>query len=94
MEFEWDEHKNNININKHGIDFRAAAKVFNDPHFLVNEDNRHNYDEQRYQIIGAVEPHGVLFVVYTERRENTIRIISARQANKKERRLYQKYLSV
>ena len=94
MEFEWNEHKNAININKHGIDFRAAAKVFKDPHFLVNEDNRHHYSEKRFQIIGVVEPHGVLFVVYTERCENTIRIISARKANKKERRLYQQYLSV
>ncbi len=41
------------------------------------------------KIIGAVDPHGVLLVVYTERHENTIRIISARKANKKERHLYQ-----
>ena len=89
MEFDWDSNKNATNISKHGIDFRAAVKIFDDPNFIANEDNRHNYGEIRYQIIGAVDPHGVLLVVYTERHENTIRIISARKANKKERRLYQ-----
>ena len=89
MQFEWDRSKNEKNILKHGIDFRAAARVFDDPHFIVNEDDRHNYGETRYQIIGAVDPHGVLLVVYTERHENKVRIISARKANKKERHLYQ-----
>jgi len=89
MNFDWDHSKNEINIRKHDIDFFEAAKVFKDPHYIVNEDNRHNYDETRYQIIGAVAPHGVLFVVYTERQKDTVRIISARQATKKECRLYQ-----
>ncbi|WP_026318090.1 BrnT family toxin [Algicola sagamiensis] len=88
MKFEWDDNKNVININKHGIDFRAAAKIFNDPHFIVNEDSRTDYGEPRYQIIGAVDPHGVLFVVYTERYDDTIRLISARKANKKEQQIY------
>ena len=89
MQFEWDRSKNEKNILKHGIDFRAAARVFDDPRFIVNEDDRHDYGETRYQIIGAVDPHGVLLVVYTERHENKVRIISARKANKKERHLYQ-----
>ena len=89
MKFDWDSNKNSKNILKHGIDFRAAVKIFDDPNFIVNEDNRHDYGEVRYQVIGAVYPHGVLLVVYTERHESTIRIISARKANKKERRLYQ-----
>jgi len=89
MQFDWDSRKNATNILKHGIDFRAAVRVFDDPHFIVNEDGRHDYGEVRYQIIGAVDPHGVLLVVYTERHENTIRIISARKATKKERHLYQ-----
>jgi len=89
MQFEWDRSKNEKNILKHGIDFRAAVRVFDDPHFIASEDDRHAYGEVRYQIIGAVDPHGVLLVVYTERYENTIRIISARKANKKEKRLYQ-----
>jgi len=90
MEFEWDHNKNQINIRKHDIDFIEAAKIFKDINFIVNEDIRHDdYGETRYQIIGAVDPYGVLLVVYTERHENVIRIISARKADKKERRLYQ-----
>lgn len=89
MKFEWDRSKNEKNILKHGIDFHAAAKVFDDPHFIINEDDRHDYEEIRYQIIGVVDPHGILLVVYTECHENTMRIISARKASKKERCLYQ-----
>ncbi len=89
MEFEWDHNKNQINIRKHDIDFIDAAKIFKDVNFIVNEDARRDYGETRYQIIGAVDPYGVLLVVYTERHENVIRIISARKADKKERLLYQ-----
>ncbi len=71
------------------LTFRAASKIFKDVNFIVSEDDRHDYGESRYQIIGTVDPHGVLLVVYTERHENTIRLISARKANKKERHLYQ-----
>ncbi len=92
MQFDWDSIKNATNISKHGIDFRAAARIFDDPNFIVNEDNRHDYGEVRYKIIGSVDPHGVLLVVYTERHENTIRIISARKATKNERHLYQRNL--
>ncbi|MET1253502.1 BrnT family toxin [Aliikangiella maris] len=89
MNFEWDENKNQTNIRKHGIDFRAASKVFKDANFIVSEDTRYDYDENRFQIIGAVDPHGVLVVIYTECYEDTIRLISARKADKRERRLYQ-----
>jgi len=89
MEFEWDDNKNQINIRKHEIDFLEAAEVFDDPHLIVNEDTRHDYGEPRYQVIGAIDEHGIIFVVHTERHDNVIRIISARKANNKEKRLYQ-----
>ena len=89
MQFEWDHNKNQRNIRKHDIDFVDAAKIFKAPNFIVNEDARYNYGEKRYRIIGVVDPYGVLLVVYTERHENVIRIISARKADKKERHLYQ-----
>lgn len=89
MRFEWDENKNQINIRKHKIDFLEASKVFYDPNFIVNEDTRHGYDEARYQVVGNIDTHGIIFVVHAERRDNVIRIISARKANKKEKRLYQ-----
>ena len=67
MFFEWDENKNQINLRKHDIDFVEAAKVFKDPNFIVSGDGRHDYGEARFQIIGAVDPYGILLVVYTER---------------------------
>jgi hypothetical protein len=85
MNFEWDEEKEKINIKKHKINFTVAKKIFNDINRIEIYDKNHSIDEDRYNTIGAVGE--VLFVVYTERRDN-IRIISARLANEKERRLY------
>lgn len=87
MNFEWDEDKNAINRAKHGVDFRDAIQVFYDDMSLVREDNG-DHGEQRLQIIGMAK-FGVLFVVYTERVDDVIRIISARKATKAERRLYE-----
>lgn len=86
QEFEWDANKDAINKEKHGISFEVAALVFNDPNYIELYDEEHsNRDEDRYIAIGKVG--NVLFVVYTER-ENAIRLISARLATAKERRLY------
>ena len=83
--FEWDAEKNRRNFIKHGIRFETAAKVFRDKNRIEIYDELHSGTEDRYQTIGLV--HDVLFVVYTERRNN-IRIISARPANRVERGLY------
>lgn len=86
MNFEWDENKNRLNINKHGISFQLAAQVFLDENRLEFEDTLHSSrDEPRSIAIGRV--HKILFVVYTERYEN-IRLISARRATKAEEELY------
>jgi uncharacterized DUF497 family protein len=90
VNFDWNENKNQTNIIKHGIDCRAAAKIFKDDNFIASEDNSSDYGEVHYKIIGNVEPHGILLVVFTEREGDIIRIISARKATKKERLLYQK----
>ena len=82
LTFEWDEEKNRINKNKHGIDFETAMLVFNDLERIEIYDLEHSVDEDRYSTIGMVKD--VLFVVYTERKEN-IRLISARLATNKER---------
>jgi uncharacterized DUF497 family protein len=93
MWFEWDENKNRINQAKHdGIDFRTAALVFNDPCLMLRKD-RIVEGEQRWRAIGAAEG-AVLLVVHVYReegqhgKEETIRIISARAANNRERRIY------
>ena len=85
MTFEWDQEKNLINKKKHGISFETAAYVFYDEKYIEMFDFEHSIDEDRYIAIGKVED--VLFVVFTERKEN-IRLISARLATEAERRLY------
>lgn len=85
MLFEWDEEKNEINLKKHGIDFRDAVRVFNDLDRIKFYDAAHSLEEDRYNTIGMVDD--ILYVVYTERKNRT-RIISARLATKQERRLY------
>ena len=85
MEFEWDERKNELNIRKHGVSFLSAARVFDGPVFTII-DNRIDYGEIRYVSIGTVEATE-LYVVYAIRNRR-LRIISARRANRNERRKY------
>ena len=85
MRFVWDENKNKENRKKHGIDFQDAVLVFNDDNRIEFYDESHSEEEDRFDTIGMVED--ILFVVYTERGPLT-RIISARIATPKERRLY------
>lgn len=85
MTFEWDEEKNKLNQRKHGIDFETAMLVFNDMQRIEIYDMEHSTSEDKYNTIGMV--HDVLFVVYTERKEN-IRLISARIATNTERSIY------
>lgn len=88
LKFEWDEDKERINRQKHGISFETAALVFEDEDRLEVFDEGHSIDEDRYITIGMAGD--VLFVVYTERRE-AIRLISARLATARERSLYYGY---
>ncbi|NCQ86135.1 MAG: BrnT family toxin [Microcystis aeruginosa W13-18] len=85
MEIEWDNNKAASNLIKHKIDFEDAKNIFLDPNRLEREDQR-DYNETRIQVIGIVN-QVVLFVVYTKR-NGRYRIISARRANKNERRQY------
>ena len=85
MLFEWDEAKAAANWKKHKVDFKDAMRVFEDEDRKEYYDIAHSDEEDRYITIGMAD--NILFVVYVERRE-TIRIISARHANRKERRLY------
>src|SRR5580698_9008128 len=92
MRFEWDDQKNRVNQQKHSISFETAALIFNDFHVTFRKD-RIVDGEQRWHAIGAVEK-AVLLEVHVYRMESehgeeeTIRIISAREANKRERRIY------
>ena len=89
--FVWDEDKNLKNIQKHGIPFTVAARVFDDDLRLEFPDPGHSQEEDRWTTIGLV--HDVLTVVYCDRLNrmtgNTdIRIISARLATRAEQLAY------
>ncbi len=86
IEFEWDNNKAQNNIRKHGIAFEEAVEVFFDPFYQSGDASTD--DEQREFIIGYSLMSRLLLVVYVERRERT-RIISARQATRHERKLYE-----
>jgi hypothetical protein len=86
MEFEWDPRKAKANKAKHGVDFELAKDVFRDPARLSGLDDS-SEDEERWRIIGLAGGK-ILFVVYTERDGDVIRIISAREASKREARDY------
>ena len=91
MLFEWDEEKNRTNIRARNIDFSDVPSVFNGP-MLVELDEREDYGEDRWIGIGIFRSM-VAVVVFTEPRQDTIRIISARKANKYERKRYERALA-
>lgn len=91
MQFEWDEAKNLENIRKHEIDFADVPEMFEAP-MLSELDDRFDYGEDRWFGIGFLG-NGVAVVVWTERKNNIIRIISARRANRYERQRLEQYLS-
>lgn len=90
MRFEWDEIKNQSNIQKHGIDFNDVLDIFKHP-LLSMLDNRENYREDRWIGIGWIK-NIIAVVVYTES-DDVIRIISARKATKNEVRHYEQHIN-
>jgi len=90
MRVEWDQAKNEINQTKHGIDFETAQLVFDDPR-CVTFVERVTDGEERWHAIGSIENIIILVVVHTYREEakdEVVRIISARPATRRERKLY------
>ena len=89
--FEWDTRKATANRAKHGVTFEEAATVFGDPDGLDGPDLRHSARELRFVRLGRGVAERVLVVAYTVRRRDdgeSIRIISARRASRKERAAY------
>lgn len=92
MKVSWDDAKNRANQRKHGISFEEASELFEPGHdYLEIFDDAHSVTEDRFIAIGAIR-RGIVLVVWTEKDEDTIRIISARWATTNERTLYQQYL--
>ena len=89
MDFEWDEAKHWTNFNKHGVGFAEASTVFGDPFEVTIPDPFHSIAEQRFLSVGLSARGRVLVVSYVERVGDTIRIISAREASRRERDDYE-----
>jgi uncharacterized DUF497 family protein len=89
VEFEWDSDKAITNEKKHGINFSEATTVFGDPLELTITDPEHSSGEFRFLSIGKSNAGNLLVVSYTERKQNRIRIISARKATGQEQKYYE-----
>ena len=86
MKFEWDEAKNRANIAKHGVSFEQARQIF-DGVVWTRIDDRFDYDEVHFISVGALKKAALVVAAYTDR-SGAIRIISARPANRMERKRY------
>jgi uncharacterized DUF497 family protein len=87
VNFEWDEEKRQSNVSKHGLDFTDAWEVFEGP-MLTGLDEREDYGEERWIGIGLLRGL-VVVIVFAERGEDTIRVISLRKGLKHERIKYE-----
>lgn len=89
IRFEWDPNKAKINVKKHGVTFKEAQSVFQDPEALVIDDPDHSQEEERFIILGLSQKANLLVVCHCYREsDNVIRIISARKATTTETEQY------
>lgn len=90
IQFEWDAKKNVLNKKKHKISFEEAQTVFADDMARLIPDPDHSSDEERFILLGRSVRFNMLVVVHCYRKnDEVIRIISARKANKQEKKLYE-----
>ena len=93
INFTWDPKKDKQNIKKHNVDFEEAKSVFYDDFARVIYDPDHSEDEDRFIILGTSKYQNILIVCHCYRENNSnIRIISARKANKNEKKHYMEFL--
>ncbi|MDO9347681.1 MAG: BrnT family toxin [Anaerolineales bacterium] len=88
MNFEWDPRKAEINLRKHGVSFTEAGTVFGDDLAITVPDPDHSKNEDRYITIGWSNRRRLLIIAHTDRGER-IRIISARELTRSERKTYE-----
>jgi uncharacterized protein len=91
MHYEWDPAKEKANIKKHGVSFESAREALNCGLVIVLKEDSDS-GEARYVFLGMCKKLNLLIVVVAYPEEEVIRIISARKANKKERRFYEAQL--
>ncbi|VFN06580.1 MAG: hypothetical protein BECKG1743D_GA0114223_112382 [Candidatus Kentron sp. G] len=90
MDFEWDQHKARYNEKEHDVGFSEGMTIFGDPLELTISDPDHSFGEYRFLSIGRSSTGKLLVVAYTERRQNNIRLISARKATRQEQEYYER----
>jgi uncharacterized DUF497 family protein len=89
IKFEWDSNKDKSNQNKHGVSFDEARTVFLDDYAIQFYDNEHSENEDRFLMLGMSVKERILLICHcTKESDSIIRIISARKATKKEKKLY------
>ncbi len=89
LKFEWDNHKDKLNIKKHGVSFDEARTVFYDEYAIAFFDPEHSETEDRFLLLGTSFKLKTLVVCHCFREEETVvRIISARKADKEETQVY------
>jgi uncharacterized protein len=89
IRFEWDQAKNRSNKRKHGVSFEEAETVFSDEHALLIDDPEHSDEEERFILLGLSATLRTLIVCHCYReKDESIRIISARKADRTERNDY------
>jgi len=88
VKFEWDSQKARANLRKHRLRFEEAATAFGDPLSITIPDPDHSLDEERSVLLGTTWTGRLVVVVHTDRGDS-VRIISARQATRRERREYE-----
>jgi len=89
MRIEWDPAKNRLNRKRHRLSFEQATELFRSgADYLEIYDEEHSDQEDRFVAVGRIQ-QGVIVVVYTEREDDVVRIMSARMATKKERRRFE-----
>ena len=89
MKFEWDSKKNTSNKRKHKVSFEEASTCFYDPMHIVIPDPDHSFEDERFILLGCSLKQRLLVVVHGELDNDGFRIISARKADKRERRQYE-----
>ena len=88
VNFEWDPRKATRNVRKHGVPFHEAATIFGDPLAMTFEDPDHSIGERRFITVGMSHAGRLIIVAHADRGE-AIRIISAREASRGERKHYE-----
>jgi len=89
MQFEWDIEKAKTNLKKHNVSFAEAETVFGNSLAKIFDDETHSFEEKREIIVGHSTDNRLLLVCFTEREDDTVRIISARLVTSQERKDYE-----